>query len=407
MIPVRILFVTWDGPQVAYLESLYLPIFEALMRRGHSVHVLQFTWADAAQRAAIQVRCEAAGCTYRSVSVLRTPVAAGGLITAVLGRWHVMGEIKRHAIDVVMPRSTLPALAAGLALKQATHVRMVFDADGLPHDERVDFEGWSPHGLAYRVLRDMEASAVRRADVVLTRSRKAIDILAARAGGGTAEEKFLVVGNGRDAERFRPASDAERAATRRELGVSDAAPFVVYAGSIGEQYCLAEMLSFFRRVRALASDASLLLLTGSPEAAERGLDGFDDLRPHCQIRHVAADDVARFLGAADLGLALRRPTFSMQAVAPIKLGEYLLCGIPVLATQGIGDTDALLTPDVGRSLAAMTPDTLDAAADWFVRDVLQDREGFRARSRKAGLQNFNLAATVEAYANAIARVASR
>ena len=32
----------------------------------------------------------------------------------------------------------------------------------------------------------------------------------------------------------------------------------------------------------------------------------------------------------------------MQGVAPIKLGEYLLCGLPVISSKGIGDTDAIL-----------------------------------------------------------------
>ena len=39
--------------------------------------------------------------------------------------------------------------------------------------------------------------------------------------------------------------------------------------------------------------------------------------------------------------ALRRSSFSMRAVAPIKLGEYLLCGLPALASPGVGDTDAI------------------------------------------------------------------
>jgi len=399
-----ILFVTWDGPQVSYLESLFLPVFKGLAKRGHVFHVLQFTWADKQQRAVTQEHCEAAGCTYRSVQVARRPVAAGSLVTAVRGSWHVRRAIAQHDTDIVMPRSTLPALATALALRHFPAVGLLFDADGLPHDERVDFGGWSAQGLAYRVLRELEASAVRRADAVLTRSKKAIDILVARAGAGTAADKFHVVGNGRDANLFTPALKAERAAVRRELGIEDSAPVLVYAGSMGSQYCMPEMLEFFRLVRGRRDDAQLLLLTGSPEEAERGLDGFADLRSGCHLRRVSPTNVARYLGACDLGLALRRPSFSMQAVAPIKLGEYLLCGIPVLATQGIGDTDEHITKEVGHALAVMSPTELSAAADWFVDAVLTDCTGFKARCREAGLRGFSLEASVEAYAKAIESV---
>jgi glycosyltransferase involved in cell wall biosynthesis len=116
---------------------------------------------------------------------------------------------------------------------------------------------------------------------------------------------------------------------------------------------------------------------------------------------VGAAEVPRHLAAGDLGLALRQPTFSMQAVAPIKLGEYLLCGVPVLATRGIGDSEALVPDTVGRLLDTMTPASLDAAATWFVNDVLPARGRFRADCREQGQRCFGIEAMVDAYAEAI------
>ena len=212
------------------------------------------------------------------------------------------------------------------------------------------------------------------------------------------------MGNGRDANLFSPALEAGRAAVRRELGIEDSAPVLCYAGSMGNQYCLPEMLKFFRLVRGSRDDAQLLLLTGSPEEAKRGLDGFADLRAGCHIRCVSPTDVARYLGACDLGLALRRPSFSMQAVAPIKLGEYLLCGLPVLATRAIGDTDEMVTDQVGHSLDTMSLGELEGAAEWFLHTVLPDATGFRGRCRDVGLRHFSLTATVDVYANVIETV---
>jgi len=402
----KVLFVTWDGPQVSYLQSLFLPIFKGLAQRGHSFHVLQFTWGAKAEQMLAQDACEAAGCSYRSIPVLRTPVAAGSLVTAALGSRPVGRAVAEHAIDIVLPRSTLPALATRLALRSLPSVGVLLDADGLPHDERVDFDGWSAEGLAYRLLRDLESAAVRRADAVLTRSRKAIDILCARAGAGTDPAKFHVVTNGRDAELFRPALAGERAAVRRELGIDGSAPLLVYAGSIGPQYCVPEMLTFFRLVLGRRSDAKLLLLTGSPDAAEHSLDGFADLRSSCHVLQVPSGQVPRYLGAGDLGLALRRPSFSMQAVAPIKLGEYLLCGLPVLATRAIGDTDQWIPDGAGRRLASMSAEELTAAAEWFVDVVLGDA-GFGVRCRQAGLRNFSLDASIDAYAGALDAIGAR
>jgi glycosyltransferase involved in cell wall biosynthesis len=398
---VNVLFVTWDGPQVSYLESLFLPIFKMLVKRGFAFHVLQFTWADKKQLSALAKFSEEQGCSYLAIPVLRWPVSVGSLLTAFWGSWHVRRAIRDLGIEIVLPRSTLPALAANLALRHYPDVRLLFDADGLPHDERVDFGGWSPESVAYRLLRDLEALAVRRADAVLTRSRKAIDILIARVGPGVDPAKFHVVTNGRDEKLFRPALKDERCAVRRELGIEDAAPVLAYVGSMGEQYCFREMLEFFKYVRHKRKDARLLLLTGEPDLADKYLSEYADLRSNCYIKSLQPNEVSRFLGACDLGLALRRPSFSMQAVAPIKLGEYLLCGLPVLATRKIGDTDELVSHQVGRSLDTMSLEELKAAADWFLYAVLPDAEGFRGRCRDVGLRNFSLTITVDAYANAI------
>lgn len=380
-----------------------MPIFARLAKRGVATHVLQFTWADEARRAQIRRACESGGAGYRAVPVMRRPVSAGGLATALAGARHVAHEITRHSTDVVMPRSTLPALSTARALRKFPEVQMIFDADGLPHDERVDFGGWSAQGLAYRLLRDLEASAVRRADAVLTRSRSACDILAARAGPDIDVRRFVVVGNGRDPDHFTPASPAGRSATRRELGIDDDAPLLVYAGSVGTQYCVPQMLAFFRHVRSRREDSRMLMLTGSPGEALDHLRADPSLAEACLVRHVPSADVPRYLAAADIGLALRQPSFSMRAVAPIKLGEYLLCGVPVLATRGIGDSEELLPHGVGMLVDAMGSGELDAAADWFVQAVLGDAEGFRSRCREQGVRAFGIDATVDAFDGAIRR----
>ena len=396
---MKVLFTTWDGPQVTYLESLFLPIFMRLANEGISFQVLQFTWGDAERIELARQACEQAGFGYEAISIWRRPRVAGAMLTAVGGARYVKKAVLAHHIDVVITRSTLPTLATMLALR-TSQCRMVFDADGLPLDERVDFAGQSPSGLAHRLLRDVEAQAVRRADVVLTRSSKAVEILQARAGAGTSVAKFHVVTNGRDAERFKPADAAESAQMRRNLGLTIDTPLIVYAGSIGPQYCMDEMIRFFVMVHDRRPDAHLLVLTGSPEAVQPVLDKHLHLNGCVTTLTVPAQDVPQYLGCADLGLALRQPSFSMQAVAPIKLGEYLLCGLPVVATAGIGDTEAIST-DVGVLLQRMDETELKAAAEWFIDSVLPQRERYRSNSRLAGLNWFSLEASATSYQKAL------
>lgn len=399
---MKILFVTWDGPQVAYLEGLFLPIFQQLSNYGLMFHVLQFTWGDGQNVLRARAACESTDIPYRSVRVLRKPVAAGSFITAVTGSRVIRRAIRDWSIDVVMPRSTLPALATLLA-SRGKDFHMVFDADGLPIDERVDFSGLASSSFVYRLLRDVEAQAVRSADVVLARSVKAIEILRARAGAGTPTNRFHLVSNGRDADIFHPGDNKSRRSTREEISVDSEAPLLVYAGSLGEQYCLPEMLALFARVVVRRSDARLLILTGSLEVVPPALSAFPHLQNAVISLSVSPDRVPDYLSCADIGLALRKPSFSMQAVAPIKLGEYLLCGLPVIAMQGIGDTSAV-NDDVGLLLGEMSICQLDQAANWVIETVLPSREAFRKRCNSVGKEYYSLESSANSYLSALQSV---
>jgi len=397
---MKILFVTWDGPQTFYLEGLFLPIFKRLSERGFAFHVLQFTWGGDQIIQRSRAMCESAGLSYRAVRVWRRPLAFGSLFTAVKGCRDIRRAIRDWDIDVVMPRSTLPALSSLLALR-SREMPMIFDADGLPIDERVDFGSLRPTSVIYRVLRNIEAQAVRRASIVLTRTRIAIDILRVRGGVGTNSSKFRAVRNGRDAELFSSGEGACREQTRADIQVSPKAPLIVYAGSIGPQYCLPEMLRFFSFVREANSEAQLLILTGSSDAVLHELASWPDLVEFVTTMRVDGSEVPRFIASADLGLALRQPSFSMQAVAPLKIGEYLLCGLPVLATDGIGESGRVLNSEVGYLTKKMDDMELRGAADWFLGTVIPDRAGYRSRCRETGILEFSIESAARDYREAL------
>ena len=401
---MKLLFVTWDGPQVSYLEGLFLPIFKSLAETGCEFYVLQFSWGGDRRRQLSRQACEQAGITYRSVRVLRRPKSLGSLFTAIKGARDIRRAVRDWEIDVLVPRSTLPVLACLHALR-GSHLPMVFDADGLPLDERVEFQGVSPFGKVYRFLRDVEAQGVRRAAVVLTRTEKASDILLSRAGAGISADRFYQVGNGRDSVRYAPLGSEKRRQARKRLGVSRDAPLLVYAGSLGPQYCMPEMLAVFASVLRRRSDARFLILTGSPDIAYPEIRRCGGLAERCVVRSVLPRDVPGYLACADVALALRRPSFSMQAVAPVKIGEYLLCGLPVIATVGVGDNSAI-SHKTGCLIDQSDDDSLAQAATWFTDVVLTARKDFRSYCREVGLERYSLESTVASYSEALARVLS-
>lgn len=390
---MKILFVTWDGPQVNYLESLFLPIFAGLADHGIRTDVLQFRWGTDAQAEAIRARCEQAGCGYSAVPIRRGLGGLGPFATAVAGGREIRRAVARFGSDALMPRSLMPAIA--LACAGGARLRpILFDADGLAADERADFGAMSRSGPTYRIMKAAERRTVRDSVSVLVRSAKAAQILAEQAQVGA--DRFHVVANGRDEAAFHPSGEAERRSVREELGIDPGAPLAVYAGSVGLPYRFDLIRGFAAELARLRPDARLLALSGSPELAQSELAADGPLRP--VILRSPPDEVPRYLASADVGLAYRANAFSMQAVAPVKLGEYLLCGVPAVGNPAVGDTGAATQAGV------FFPDEAGpaAAARWLVEEILPRREEYRARARAVGVERFSLSRSVDDYLQAVA-----
>jgi hypothetical protein len=395
---VRLLFVTWDGPQVSYVESLFGPIFGGLRAHGVETDILQFRWGDPVATAAVAACCSDLGIGYTAVPLARRFGGPGAMMAALAGARDVRAAIGASRPDIIMPRSHMPALAV-LAARPSRRIPILFDADGLPADERVDFGGLSRRSLTYRLLAGIEMAMLRRSAGAIVRSTAAADILAKRAD--IARSRFTVVANGRDERLFGPGSEAERLETRAHLGIDRDAPLLAYAGSVGAQYCFERIARTAAALRRLRPDARLLVLTGSVDEAHTALASEDpSVLAMTIIRSARPEAVPSFLAAADVGLAFRKRSFSTQAIAPIKLGEYLLCGLPVIGTAGIGETQAAVAARVFLD----DEQSADEAARWTVDHVIAARDRYRASARAVGLANFSLRRSVEDYAAAIAGV---
>ena len=391
---MKLLFITWDGPQVQYMEGLFFPIFKEIKKNVPvEFHILQFTWKDEPQLTQTREKASELGFKYKAERVYRQPhPLLGSLITLMKGRFKIRKYISDHDIDVIMPRSTMPAIMVNSLMAGMGNKKVIFDADGLPIEERVDFRGLKKGGLQYRVLKKQESKMIQAADRVLTRSEQAVEIHTKNTG--TAKNKFFVVKNGRDADHFKSDS-AKRKRKRDELNIAENELLFVYCGSLGPQYGLDEMFRIFKKVHEEHGNAKFLVLTGSPDYLEGKLP--PDFKDRIMVASVPFEKVPEYLNTADFAFAIRKPTFSMKGIAPIKLGEYLLMGLPTIASQGIGDTEEILKGASGCFLFDhRDPDATSNAAGWVLKEKQIDREEIRS----FGIEYFSLKESAESYIRA-------
>lgn len=374
----RVCYLTWDGPGARYLRSLYFPIFARL---PFEVRVVQVSYGDDEELRRTRELAARMGLDFEGIGFRRR----GSTVATVReGAGLLLGQAVRAVwgqADLVVARSLMPAaavLAAGIP-----RARFVFDADGLVADERVEFAGWRADGVPYRAARMVERLASKRASVTLTRTKAAQDVLLQREPSA----RVVVAPNGSDPDAFRSTS-AERAAWRAARGFGTDDVIVVYCGTLGPQYRPDLMLAFVEELRRCdPRRVHFRIVSPSPQGPEVAAMTSD--ASHVSV---APHDVRAELGAADLALAFREPSFSQCAVAPIKVGEYLLAGLPVVANLGVGDLEANLTDEVAVIAPTFTLEGVQAAAR-----VTAAKRFDREVIRQTGAQRFGLNVAVDGY----------
>jgi glycosyltransferase involved in cell wall biosynthesis len=125
-----------------------------------------------------------------------------------------------------------------------------------------------------------------------------------------------------------------------------------------------EMAAFFSVLRRKTANAFFLWLTqGSPAIVEAAMKKHGIAPVDYSIKKAAPRDVRDYLSAADAGIAFYRPGTSRLGTSPVKVSEYLACGLPVIINSGVGDSDNLVLRErVGALVSDFDSDAYARAA---------------------------------------------
>ncbi len=410
---IRLLYVFQDRNGNSYLRSLFGPVLQELEQQGLEVGLIDFEVGREIDLSSFNETVKGLTLASRVVSV--RPSQARQAQAALAAVFHVFSHVWKEEVDVVMARGPLLACAAVLAARMANvalkakgrsrRVAVVYDADGSPHDERIDFLGDSTLGPRYRIFRAAELVSLAGAASTVVKSVGAIEELSSRTmtrrpGPG----RYVVAPNGRSLEEFVPGTMEARAESRMRYDVPPDAPVLGYCGTMGpRRYPPASILGVFRHLSLLRPDAILFLVTHKPEFALSMLRQCALPQEKTRVVSVPADEVPMILPIFDAGLCLIEPVPSARFVSPIKLGEYLLSGVPVARTRSIGDVDDWLADSSLTSMAveSLCDESFEATARWIAQTVLPNREQAREQARRLGEIHFDRRTMVDGYRRGI------
>jgi len=204
-----------------------------------------------------------------------------------------------------------------------------------PHSEFLkDFGHWSERSISYRILNWLEQLSGKYSEVVATGTRHMINRL---EDMGSHAEVFLIP-SCVDETLFR-FSDNSRNSIRNNLGIENR-KVVVYAGKFGGIYFEEETIKLFSRLNLIDSTFFFLILTPNPINEISALCQKNGLRnSDYHITRIPFKEMPNYLSAADLGVVSVPSHPSQKFRSPIKVGEYLCCGVPYMVLKGVSEDD--------------------------------------------------------------------
>jgi glycosyltransferase involved in cell wall biosynthesis len=172
---------------------------------------------------------------------------------------------------------------------------------------------------------------------------------------GVPDSKIYVASSAVDLKCFQQMPDRE--VVRKELGLPDGRPIVVYCGHFYEKKGVPHLIDAAKSLR----DVTFCLVGGWPEDIEAMKIRAGDSNNIVFTGFVPNSDVARYLAAADvLVLPNSARTEHAKVTSPLKLFEYMAAARPIVATripalQGFlvhSKNSYLVEPDSAEALAS-------------------------------------------------------
>ncbi|MEQ9230622.1 MAG: hypothetical protein RIF46_08055, partial [Cyclobacteriaceae bacterium] len=251
-----------------------------------------------------------------------------------------------------------------------------------PHSEFMhDFGFWKETSLSFKFLNWLERISGKNSEVVATGTVHMIERL--KEMKSMAEVIKIPSCVNDSLFQF---SENDRVSIRSELGITDR-KVLIYLGKFGGIYFEREVFELFRTLFTLDPEFLFMVLTPNPKSEIE--DFFQEVgisEDNFHIGRVPYKEVYKYISASDIGLVSVPPYPSQKFRSPIKVGEYLCCGIPYIVCKGISEDDSVASVnEVGIVLEDFSKASIEAKFDQINELLGTDKSLLQQRCREVGI----------------------
>jgi len=249
-----------------------------------------------------------------------------------------------------------------------------------PHSEfMADFGIWKKTSISYKLLHLFEQLTERSAHIISTGTHA----MMGRLEGSKARVYLLPSCVNEQKFKF---SEQGRAEIREMQKIGDRKVFL-YLGKFGGVYLTKEIIRLFSAIYDQDPFSFFMVIT--PNDKDEIKDWFTENKIPNTAYFLAESPYAKvqdYISAADFGIVAIPSLPSQKYRSPIKVGEYLCCGLPYLVCEGVSEDDIVAeNSNVGVVVKEFSKEELIRVYPKIKGFFQEDSHVLRERCRKAGI----------------------
>ena len=342
---MKSIFLTYDGMLDQLGESQILPYLSSLSLNDNKVHIISFEKYKSLKDLNIkldELNSLGISWTYLRFSESRNPFIKGFDLLKCF--FVIIKTVITFKPDFIHARGHPMALLA-LIFNKILRIKYIFDFRGLWADERITKGGWNMelfwHRVHFRTFKRIEQFSLKHSSAIVFLTRKVKDELIKPSVKDT--RIFRIIPCASDYDLFNILENKQNILDKFKFNISDEL-IISYLGSIGPMYRFDKYVELVFLCSQLKINIKDLIITKELDLARKiitkkfGNNSLDSYFFYSAQR----SEVPKLVAVSDYVVAFYTNAYSMISVSPTKIGEALACGTPVIANQGIGDTDKII-----------------------------------------------------------------
>ena len=393
------LYVTYDGITDPLGQSQILPYLIGLTRAGHSFTICSMEKKEVYKKNENYVRklLLPYSIEWKPIPYCNKKGIWSKIHSQINFKTHVKKIFSSASFQLIHCRS-YPASIIGMNLSEKFNVPFVFDMRGFWADERVEGKIWklsNPiYNQLYKWFKRKEKQLLKNSNAIISLTQNAKNEILNWNLKNVSNQKITVIPCCVDVTHFTIANESSRTNYCDELSIPTDKKILLYSGSTGTWYMTNEMFDFYIQFKNNFKNTLFLMVTTQNHEALFQLANKKGINTN-EIKIVSAtrEQMPKYIQCAHAALNFILPSYSKKASSPVKLAEYMACGIPVFCNKNIGDIDlhATFTTSI-LLLDEMLPNS-------YMKSILdfEQMKNNTSATREFVLNNYSLKNGIELY----------